>query len=54
MGCLTVAGSAYVALLQAEPGMREKPNWIFFGGSVMLIIYLIIAVPVGILIGYIF
>jgi len=52
MGCLTVAGSAYVALLMAEPGMKEKPNWIFFGGSVMMIIYLIIAIPVGILCGY--
>lgn len=54
MGCLTVAGSAYVALLQAEPGMRERPNWIFFGASVMMIIYFIIAIPIGILFGYIF
>ena len=54
MGCLTVAGSAYVALMQAEPGMRERPNWVFFGGSVMMIIYFIIAIPVGILFGYIF
>lgn len=53
MGCLTVAGSAYVALLLAEPGMRDRPNWIFFGGSVMMIIYLIIAIPIGILGGYI-
>ena len=54
MGCLTVAGSAYVALMQAEPGMRERPNWVFFGGSVMMIVYFIIAIPVGILFGYIF
>ena len=54
LGCLTVAGSAYVALMQAEPGMRERPNWIFFGGSVMMIIYFIIAIPVGILFGYVF
>ena len=54
LGCLTVAGSAYVALMQAEPGMRERPNWIFFGGSVMMVIYFIIAIPVGILFGYIF
>lgn len=54
MGCLTVAGSGFVAILLAEPGMREKPNWIFYGGSIMMIIYLIIAIPVGILGGYIF
>ena len=54
LGCLTVAGSAYVALMQAEPGMRERPNWIFFGGSVMMIIYFIIAIPVGIFFGYVF
>lgn len=54
MGCLTVAGSAYVALLQAEPGMPERPKWIYFGGSVMMIIYFIIAIPIGIFCGYIF
>ena len=53
LGCLTVAGSAYVALMQAEPGMREA-KLDFFGGSVMMIIYFIIAIPVGILFGYVF
>lgn len=53
MGCLTATGSGFVALLLAEPGMREKPNWIFFGGAAMLIVYFIIAIPVGILMGYI-
>ncbi len=52
MACLTAAGSGFVAMLLAEPGLKEKPNWIFFGGSVMMVVYFLVAIPVGILMGY--
>lgn len=54
MGSLTPAASGFAAMLLALPCMKAKPNWIFKFGTLMMVIYLIIAVPVGILFSYVF
>lgn len=53
MGCLTPAASGFAAMLLALPCMQEKPNWIFKSGTLMMLLYLILAIPVGVLLGYV-
>ena len=52
MGAITPAASGFAALLLALPALQAKPNWIFKYGSLVFIIYFIIAIPIGILCGY--
>lgn len=52
MGTITPAASGFAAMLLALPAMQAKPNWIFKYGSLIFIIYFIIAIPIGILLGY--
>ncbi len=54
MGSLTPAASGFAAMLLALPCMQAKPKWIFIYGTMIMIIYLLIAVPAGILFGYVF
>ena len=49
MGCLTPAASGFAAMLLALPCMQKKPNWVFKSGTLMMLLYLIIAIPVGVL-----
>lgn len=41
-------------MLLALPAMQAKPSWIFKFGTLMLVIYFIIAIPIGVLFGYVF
>ena len=45
MGCLTPAASGFAA--------QKKPNWVFKSGTLMMLLYLIIAIPVGVLLAYV-
>lgn len=53
MGYLTVAGSGFTAILLGYPAMKAKPGWIFTKGTLMYVLYFIIAIPFGILFGYV-
>lgn len=53
MGCLTPAASGFAAMLLALPCMQKKPNWVFKSGTLMMLLYLIIAIPVGVLLAYV-
>lgn len=52
MGAITPAASGYAAMLLALPALQAQPKWIFKYGSLMFVIYFIIAIPLGILLGY--
>ena len=51
-GVLLVAFGTSVP--EALPAMQAKPSWIFKFGTLMLVIYFIIAIPIGVLFGYVF
>ena len=53
MGCLTPAASGFAAMLLALPCMQKKPNWVFKSGTLMMLLYLIIAITVGVLLAYV-
>ena len=54
IGAITPAASGFAAMLLALPAMQAKPSWIFKFGTLMLVIYFIIAIPIGVLFGYVF
>lgn len=54
LGALTPAASGYAAIVLALPAHKAKPTWILRWGPLMLLIYYICAIPVGILVGYVF
>ena len=53
IGVLTPAASGFAAMLLGLPSLQAKPNWIFKYGTLIMLLYVVIAVPLGILFGYI-
>ena len=53
IGVLTPAASGFAAMLLGLPALQAQPKWIFKSGTVVMLVYIVIAVPVGVLWGYI-
>lgn len=52
MGAITPAASGFAAMLLGLPALQAKPGWIFKYGTLIFVIYFIIAIPIGVLFGY--